>query len=61
MLKNSLDAKAELRSKLLIQVIPNTHWIRVAMESKDAKEAADIVNEVVDSYQLLVEDHGYCW
>lgn len=56
MIKNSLDPKADLRSKLQIQVISGTHWIRVAMESRDPKEAADIINAVVDSYQLLVED-----
>ena len=41
MIRNSLDPKDDLRTKLEIQVIPNTHWIRISLQSKDPKEAAD--------------------
>ncbi len=58
MIKDSLDPKADLRTKLDIQVIPNTHWIRVSLESKDPREAADIVNEVVFAYQFISDDSG---
>ena len=40
MIKDSTDPKADLRKKLDLQIIPNTHWMRVALESTDPKEAA---------------------
>ena len=41
-----------------LQILPNTHWIRVAIESKDPKEAADIVNAVVYAYLETTRDTG---
>ena len=58
MIKASTDPKTDLRKKLDVQIIPNTHWIRVALESTDAKEAADIVNAVVDAFSEQTKDHG---
>ena len=51
MLKDSKDPKNDLRSKLSLQVVPNTHWIRVAIESTAPDEARDIVNAVIDAYE----------
>jgi hypothetical protein len=49
-IKKSLDPKADLKKKLDLQIVPNTHLIRVALESTDPKEAADIVNAVIGAY-----------
>lgn len=49
-IRESLDPESELRKKLDIQIIPNTNYIRIAFESRDPQEAADIVNVVVDAY-----------
>ena len=57
-IKDSLDPKTELRNRLELQILPNTHWIRVAMESKEPKEAADIVNAVVNAYFETTKDTG---
>src|SRR5271157_5191216 len=51
MLKNSNDPKNDLRRKLDLQVVPNTHWIRVAIDSTAPDEARDIVNAVINAYQ----------
>jgi capsular polysaccharide biosynthesis protein len=52
--KESKDPKNDLRSKLVINVLPNTHWIRVAIESTAPFEARDIVNAVINAYQDTV-------
>src|SRR5208283_6237046 len=39
MVKNSKDPKNDLRGKLAIDVVPNTHYIRVAVESTAPDEA----------------------
>jgi polysaccharide biosynthesis transport protein len=51
MLKNSKDPKNDLRRNLALQVVPNTHWIRVAIESTVPDEARDIVNAVINAYE----------
>jgi uncharacterized protein involved in exopolysaccharide biosynthesis len=48
--KKSLDPKADLKKRLDLQIIPNTNFIRVAIESQDPKEAADLLNAVVGAY-----------
>jgi capsular exopolysaccharide synthesis family protein len=58
MIKASTDAKADLQKKLEIQIVPNTQWVRVALESADASEAADIVNAVVEAYREQNEGYG---
>ena len=58
MIKESLDPKTELKEKLELEILPNTQWIRVAVDSKDPKEAADIVNAVVTAYHESTEDTG---
>ena len=58
MIKESLDPKTELKKKLELEILPNTQWIRVAVDSKDPKEAADIVNAVVTAYNESTEDAG---
>jgi hypothetical protein len=58
MVKNSTDPKAELRRKLDLQIIPNTHWIRVAIESTNPDEARDIVNAVINAYVETTVDES---
>jgi uncharacterized protein involved in exopolysaccharide biosynthesis len=57
-IKNSLDAKTELRKNLIVSRVEDTFLIRVALESKDPVEAATIVNAVVESYRLQNERHA---
>ncbi len=54
MVKNSKDPKSDLRGKLILQVLPNTHWIKIAIESTAPNEACDIVNAVIKSYDDTV-------
>ncbi len=56
MVKNSKDPKSDLRGKLILQVLPNTHWIKIAIESTAPNEARDIVNAVIKSYDDTVMD-----
>ena len=58
MIKGSTDPKADLRKKLDIQIIPNTHWIRVALESTDPQEAKAIVNAVVAAFDEITKNFG---
>ena len=58
MIKESLEPKTELKKKLELEILPNTQWIRVAVDSKDPKEAADIVNAVVTAYNESTKDSG---
>ncbi len=58
MFRDSLDPKAELRKKLVLEIVPNTNFIRIALESQDNKEATDIVNAVVDAYREISADTG---
>src|SRR5271157_4310138 len=51
MVKNSTDPKNDLRRKLVLEIVPNTHWIRVAIESTVPDEARDIVNAVINAYE----------
>ncbi len=51
MVKNSTDPKNDLRRKLVLEIVPNTHWIRVAIESTLPDEARDIVNAVINAYE----------
>jgi len=60
LLKESKDPKNDLRQKLSFSVIPNTHWIRVAVESASPYEARDIVNAVIKAYEevIVIESLG---
>jgi capsular exopolysaccharide synthesis family protein len=58
MIKDSTDPKNDLRKKLDVQIIPNTHWIRVALESADPNEAAQIVNAVADAFGDQTKEYG---
>ena len=53
-IKASMDPKNTLRSKLAITVLPNTHWIRIAVESTAPEEARDMVNAVIKAYEEAV-------
>jgi succinoglycan biosynthesis transport protein ExoP len=55
---NSTDPKTDLRKKLDIQILPNTHWIKVAIESTAPDEARDIVNAVINAYAETTADEG---
>ncbi len=58
MFRDSLDPKAKLREKLVLEIVPNTNFIKIALESQDNKEATDIVNAVVDAYREISADTG---
>ena len=58
MIKDSKDPKTDLRKKLDVQIIPNQHWIRVALESTDPMEASLIVNAVVDAFTERTKSFG---
>lgn len=49
-IRQSDDAKADLRKKLSVDIMENSNFIRVALELPSASEAAAIVNAVVDTY-----------
>jgi capsular exopolysaccharide synthesis family protein len=49
------DPKADLRDQLQVKIVDNTYVIQVALSSRDANEAAEIVNAVVDAY---LEEHA---
>jgi uncharacterized protein involved in exopolysaccharide biosynthesis len=49
-IREPADAMAELRKKFVVEIVPGAELIRVAIALPDAKEAAAIVNSVVDSY-----------
>jgi polysaccharide biosynthesis transport protein len=51
MIKRSKDPKADLRKRLVVEIVPDTDLIRVALESTDPEEAAKIVRQVVNAYQ----------
>ncbi len=55
MIKDSEDRDADLRKKIVVEIEPGTYIITVALESRDPKEAAEIVNAVVLSY---VDEHS---
>ena len=50
-LRESKDPKSDLRRRLAFDVVPNTHWIRVACDSAAPDEARDIVNAVIGAYE----------
>jgi capsular exopolysaccharide synthesis family protein len=58
MIKRSTDVHEDLRKNLNVEIIPNTHWISVALESANGDEAAAIVNAVVDAFEEHVKERG---
>ena len=44
------DSRADLRKKLVVEILPDAYLIRVALALPNGKEAAAIVNSVVSSY-----------
>jgi capsular polysaccharide biosynthesis protein len=51
MIKKTDDPKSYLREKITVKIVGNnTYLIRVALESTNAQEAAEIVSAVVDAY-----------
>ena len=58
MIRESKDPKSDLRKKLDVQIIPNQHWIRVALESTDPLEATLIVNAIVDAFTERTKSFG---
>jgi capsular exopolysaccharide synthesis family protein len=58
MLRGALDAPAELREKMVVEIVgKNTYLVKVSLESNNADEAAKIVRAVVNAYteQYLVQ------
>lgn len=51
LLRQSKDPKNDLRMLLAFDVVPNTHWIRVAVETTAPDEARDYVNAVINAYE----------
>ena len=53
MVREWQDPKADLKKDMLVAIVgDNTYLIRVSLSSKDAAEAAAVVNAVVDEYIL---------
>jgi uncharacterized protein involved in exopolysaccharide biosynthesis/glycerol-3-phosphate cytidylyltransferase-like family protein len=50
MIRDSADAKAEIRDNMVAKIEPNTYLISIALQSRNPAEAAAIVNAVVESY-----------
>ena len=50
MIKGSEDSRAELRKNIVVENVKDANLIRIALELGDPKEAAAIVNAVVESY-----------
>jgi uncharacterized protein involved in exopolysaccharide biosynthesis len=46
----AVDARTELRDRLMVTIVPDSYLIRVALELPNGAEAAAIVNAVVNSY-----------
>ena len=58
LIKSSTDPKADLKKSLIVEIVPNTHYVRVALDSRDSHEAAAIVNAIVTAYKRQVKDYG---
>ena len=58
MVRESRDAKADLRKAMAVEIVDrNTYLIRVALTSRNAEEAAEIVNAVVAAYLEQLGDY----
>jgi polysaccharide biosynthesis transport protein len=57
-IKESDDPKTDLRKKLLVEIVQDAYLIRVALESTSPKEAAAIVNAVVEAYRAHTEQYA---
>ncbi|WP_210420661.1 exopolysaccharide transport family protein [Aquisphaera giovannonii] len=55
MFKNSNDPAAELRKRLEVQILPDTNFIKISLESTNPQEAADTVNAVALAYKLATQ------
>jgi polysaccharide biosynthesis transport protein len=49
--RTSLDAVDELRKNLRVTIIPRTTLVSIAVTSESARESADVVNAVLESYR----------
>ena len=49
-LKEPDDPRTDVRENMVVEIVPNTRLIRVALELPDGNQAAAIVNAVVHSY-----------
>lgn len=58
MFRGAEDPLETLRKKLEIAIVPNTHFIQIAVESTDSDEAAEVVNAVIDVYQNRAKEVG---
>ena len=52
LIMQSMDPKIDLRKMLLVEIVDEAYLIQVALELPDGKQAATIVNAVVDAYLL---------
>jgi polysaccharide biosynthesis transport protein len=57
-IKESDDARADLRKGMEVEIVKNAFLIRVALELTDGNEAATIVNAVVNSYLTYNGEHA---
>ena len=55
-IRNALDAQAELRREVRVQIIPRTRFISVSMSAPTSAEAVTIVNAVSGAYEKSVSD-----
>ncbi len=53
----SSEPIVDLRKRMTVAIVPDSYLIRVALELPDGKEAATILNAVVNSYLLYHGEH----
>ncbi len=53
----SSEPLVDLRKRMKVAIVPDSYLIRVALELPDGKEAATILNAVVNSYLLYHGEH----
>ncbi len=57
-IRKSEDPKADLRKNLVVEIVPDTNLIRVALELPDPEEAVTIVRQVVQQYMTYNVDYS---
>ena len=53
----SSEPIVDLRKRMTVAIVPDSYLIRIALELPDGKEAATILNAVVNSYLLFHGEH----
>jgi capsular exopolysaccharide synthesis family protein len=58
MIRNAEDPVADLQEVLEVTILPNSHYVEIALESDDPKETFLIVNAIVEAYSDMVKTKG---